>query len=311
MARFLGIYVSSMGSPEKKAELPIPPPSSPAPSKLPTEATRAIPETPIPGKHTFVAAETVVRDFELGDYVVRAVNGVNLSIALYEYVAIIGASGAGKTTLLHMLGGLDKPTTGKIILSFVDITPMEEESLATFRIFNVGIIFQNYNLISALTAIENVMFPMELAGTPREKSEERAKSLLAKVGLEERADHLPFQLSAGEQQRVAIARALANDPPIIIADEPTANLDKKNAQFIAKMFEELRTEGKTVIVATHDENLISQAHQILEMEDGQITKDTRVRIVDYHPPEPPSSEKEDEEEKDLPKKGKLGETSKA
>ncbi len=229
----------------------------------------------------FVSVKAVVKDFDLGDYLIRAIDHLDLEIAEHEYVAIIGASGAGKTSLLHILGGLDKPTKGDVFLSHIDITPMEEETLATFRIFSVGLVFQNYNLISSLTAQENIMFPMQLCGIKHEECEKRALSLLKQIGLEERAEHLPFQLSAGEQQRVAIARALANDPPVIIADEPTANLDQKNAEFIGTLFEQFRKEGKTIILATHDEKLHKYAHRILEMEDGKIIKDTRIKEIDF------------------------------
>jgi putative ABC transport system ATP-binding protein len=228
----------------------------------------------------YVGGKEIVRDFELGDYIIRAVDNVTVEINECEYVALVGASGAGKTSLLHLFGGLDKPTKGQIFLSRVDISPMELESLATFRIFNAGIIFQNYNLISSLTAAENIMFPMQLAGVKHSQCEHRSLELLDLVGLKERADHLPVQLSAGEQQRVAIARALANDPPIILADEPTANLDKKNALFIAELFEKFSKEGKTIIVATHDDRLIGLAHRIIEMEDGKIIADKRVREVE-------------------------------
>jgi putative ABC transport system ATP-binding protein len=243
----------------------------------------------------FVGAKDLVRDFELGEYIIRAVDQVDLMIEESEYVAIIGSSGAGKTTLLHTLGGLDKATKGQVYLSRINITPMSEESLTTFRIFNVGIIFQNYNLISSFTALENIMFPMQLGGTGYTQCEQRGKELLKMIGLADREDHLPAQLSAGEQQRVAIARALANDPPIILADEPTANLDKKNAIFIAEMFEKLRQDGKTVIVATHDDRLIGLAHRIIEMDNGKIVKDTRIRIVE-HPPSPEPMVEEDQEE---------------
>jgi putative ABC transport system ATP-binding protein len=229
----------------------------------------------------FVAAEEITKDFEIGDYIVRAVDNLSLKVDRHEYLAIIGASGAGKTTLLHLFGGLDQTTKGKIILSSIDITPMSEETLTTFRIFNVGLVFQNYNLISSLTALENIEFPMQLCGMEPERYQKRAKELLDQVGLSEREEHLPFQLSAGEQQRIAIARALGNDPPIILADEPTANLDKKNAEFIATLFEDLRQKGKTIIIATHDEKLIKHAHRIVVMEDGKIIEDNRITEIDF------------------------------
>ena len=240
--------------------------------------------TPGINMNPFVSAQAIVKDFDLGDYLIRAIDHLDLEIAEHEYVAIIGTSGAGKTSLLHILGGLDKPTKGSVFLSHIDITPMEEETLATFRIFSVGLVFQNYNLISSLTAQENIMFPMQLCGIKHEECEKRASELLKQIGLEERAEHLPFQLSAGEQQRVAIARALANDPPVIIADEPTANLDKKNAEFIGTLFEKFRKEGKTIILATHDEKLYKHAHRIMEMEDGKIISDKRIQEIDYVEP---------------------------
>ncbi len=232
-------------------------------------------------KNPYIAAQKIVKDFDLDTYLIRAVDNLTLEIAEHEYIAIVGASGAGKTTLLHLLAGLDRSTEGNLFLSYVNINPMDEETLTIFRIFTVGIIFQNYNLISSLTALENIMFPMQLSGMEPLECKLRAEKLLTMIKLEERAEHLPFQLSAGEQQRIAIARALANDPPIILADEPTANLDQKNATFIGELFEKFRQEGKTIILATHDEKLIKFAHRVLEMEDGQIVKDERIEEVAF------------------------------
>jgi len=232
-------------------------------------------------KNPYIAAQKVFKDFDLDTYLIRAVDNLTLEIAEHEYIAIVGASGAGKTTLLHLLAGLDRSTKGNLFLSYVNINPMAEETLTIFRIFTVGVIFQNYNLISSLTALENIMFPMQLSGMEPLECKSRAEKLLAMIKLEERAGHLPFQLSAGEQQRIAIARALANDPPIILADEPTANLDQKNATFIGELFEKFRQEGKTIILATHDEKLIKFAHRVLVMEDGQIIKDERIEDVAF------------------------------
>ena len=229
----------------------------------------------------FVATRDLVKDFEIGNFIVRAVDSISIEISEHEYVAIIGSSGAGKTSLLHILGGLEKSTKGENFISHINVSHMEQEMLATFRIFNVGIVFQNYNLISSLTALENIMFPLQLCQVKYEKCESRAKELLDMIGLSERAEHLPFQLSAGEQQRVAVARALANDPPIIIADEPTANLDRRNAEFIGELFENFRKEGKTIIVATHDEKLIKHAHRILIMEEGKIIEDKRINEISF------------------------------
>ena len=180
-----------------------------------------------------------------------------------------------KQSLLNLLGGLDSLNeNGGVIYSHgVKISDMEEESLATFRLLNSGFIFQNYNLISTLTAEENVMFPMNLSGMRFGESRERAVKLLKKIGLQERREHLPFQLSAGEQQRVAIARALAVDPPVIFADEPTANLDKVTSKFIRDMFKDLKDLKKTIIIATHDDQLIELADKVILFEDAKIVKE--------------------------------------
>ena len=220
-----------------------------------------------------ILANNVVKDYEIGDFIVRAVDDLSLRIKESEFVIVKGPSGAGKTTLLNLIGGLDIPNKGSIYSNGVKITNLQEESLATFRLINSGFIFQNYNLISTLTAEENIMFPMKLAGMSLKEQRERALNLLNKVGLGDRREHLPFQLSAGEQQRVAIARALANDPPIIIADEPTANLDKKTSLFIRDLFSDMKQEGKTIIIATHDDYLIELANRVINFEDGKIVKE--------------------------------------
>lgn len=214
----------------------------------------------------------LTKDYSIGDYVVRAVDNVSIEIKNGEFIVIMGPSGAGKTTLLNLLGGLDSLNeNGGVIYSHgVKISDMEEESLATFRLLNSGFIFQNYNLISTLTAEENVMFPMNLSGMRFNESRERAVKLLKRIGLQERREHLPFQLSAGEQQRVAIARALAVDPPVIFADEPTANLDKVTSKFIRDMFKDLKDLKKTIIIATHDDLLIDLADRVILFEDAKI-----------------------------------------
>jgi len=233
-----------------------------------------------------ISAQHVIKEFELGDWIVRALDDISLEVHEREFLVIKGPSGAGKTTLLNLLGGLETPTKGEIFYNNVKITTMSEESLTIFRCLNVGFIFQNFNLISFLNAIENVMFPMELAGYISSERAVRAQNLLERVNLKERNDHLPFQLSAGEQQRVAIARALANNPPVIIADEPTANLDVKTAEFIGKLFACLKQEGKTIIAATHDEVITSQADRILYMVDGKIIEEKILRDTSQLLPEP-------------------------
>lgn len=217
----------------------------------------------------------LTKDYSIGEYVVRAVDNVSIEIRNGEFIVIMGPSGAGKTTLLNLLGGLDSLNeNGGVIYSHgVKISDMEEESLATFRLLNSGFIFQNYNLISTLTAEENVMFPMNLSGMRFSESRERAVKLLKKIGLQERREHLPFQLSAGEQQRVAIARALAVDPPVIFADEPTANLDKVTSKFIRDIFKDLKGFKKTIIIATHDDQLIELADRVILFEDAKIVNE--------------------------------------
>ena len=217
-----------------------------------------------------ILAKNLTKIYEIGDFIIKAVDDVSLEIKTGKTFVIKGFSGAGKTTLLNLIGGLDSPNQGVIYSNSVKISNMNEESLALFRLMNSGFIFQNYNLISTLTCEENVMFPMNLAGMSLKDQRSRAIKLIEDVGLLERREHLPFQLSAGEQQRVAIARALANDPPIIIADEPSANLDKKTCVFILDLFKMLKNDEKTLIIATHDDNIIELADQSITFEDGKI-----------------------------------------
>jgi len=224
-----------------------------------------------------IICEGLFKDYEIGNFIVRAVDNVSLSIRNGEFLVIKGPSGAGKTTLLNLLGGLDTPNSGIIYSYGVKISDMKEESLTTWRLLNTGFIFQNYNLISTLTAEENVMFPMNLAGVTFKDQRNRAEELLKKMSLSDRREHLPFQLSAGEQQRVAIARALANNPPMILADEPTANLDKKTSQFIRDLFKELKDDINTIIIATHDDYLINLADKILSFDDGKIVNEEIIR----------------------------------
>ena len=231
----------------------------------------------IKANNLIILANALVKDYEIGDFIVRAVDDISLRIKESDFVIIKGPSGAGKTTLLNLIGGLDSPNGGVIYSNGVKISNLQEESLATFRLINVGFIFQNYNLISTLTAEENIMFPMKLAGMNLKEQRERAVRLLKQVGLGDRREHLPFQLSAGEQQRVAISRALANNPELILADEPTANLDKKTSLFIRDLFKTMKKDGKTIIIATHDDFLIELANRIISFEDGKIITEEKVK----------------------------------
>jgi len=223
-------------------------------------------------QNLIIIGKAIVKHYEIGDFIVKAVDNVSINVTNSEFITIKGPSGAGKTTLLNLLGGLDSPNSGIIYNQGVKISDMDQESLALFRLINSGFVFQNYNLISTLTAEENVMFPMNLSGMKFEEQRNRAAKLLKEMRLGERREHLPFQLSAGEQQRVAIARALANDPPVILADEPTANLDKKSSQFIRDLFKELKNSEKTIIIATHDDDLLSLADRVIIFDQGKIVE---------------------------------------
>ncbi|MHA1725688.1 MAG: ABC transporter ATP-binding protein [Promethearchaeota archaeon] len=224
-------------------------------------------------KKDVIIAKNLIKDYEIGEFIIRAIDNISLNIEAGMFVVIKGPSGAGKTTLLHLLSGIERPNQGEIYSFGVKISDMPEESVSTFRLAHHGFVFQNYNLISTLSAEENVIFPMNLSGIPIKKARARAVELLNKVGLSERKEHLPFQLSAGEQQRAAIVRALANDPPLIFADEPTANLDKHSSMKIKDVFQELKEKKKTIILATHDDNLIQLASRIIEIHEGQIKND--------------------------------------
>jgi putative ABC transport system ATP-binding protein len=217
-----------------------------------------------------VATHSLNKAYQVGDAEVEVLKGITLKVARGEFVAICGPSGSGKTTLLNLISGIDKPTSGQMIVLGQDLAVQDEDFLAEFRCRNVGFVFQSYNLVSTLTLAENVAFPMEWLRKPEAEIEKRVTELLETVGLQHRANHFPAQLSGGEQQRVAFARALANNPELILADEPTGNLDTKNVQKITQVLQMLKTNGKTVIVATHDPELIQLADRTMCLEDGRL-----------------------------------------
>jgi putative ABC transport system ATP-binding protein len=217
-----------------------------------------------------VATQALNKTYQLGDTNVEVLKGVTLKVAKGELVALCGPSGSGKTTLLNLISGIDRPTSGRILVLGEDLTVQDEDLLAEFRCDNVGYVFQSYNLVSTLTVAENVAFPMEWIRKPAAEVEARVVELLKTVGLQHRANHFPAQLSGGEQQRVAFARALANDPELVLADEPTGNLDTKNGQKINEMLRQLKTDGKTIIVATHDPKLMELADRTVCLEDGRL-----------------------------------------
>jgi putative ABC transport system ATP-binding protein len=217
-----------------------------------------------------VLASNLCKTYEIGDTKVEALKNINLKVGKGEFSVVGGPSGSGKTTLLNIIGGIDKPTSGEIIVFGSNLGAGDEDFLASFRCQKVGFVFQSYNLVSTLTVAENVAFPMEWAQKPENDIKNRVEELLEIVGLRHRADHFPFQLSGGEQQRVAFARALANDPPLLLVDEPTGNLDTKTSLRVVQILRSLKDEGKTAIVATHDERIVQLADQKLYLKDGEL-----------------------------------------
>ncbi|MFP3860444.1 MAG: ABC transporter ATP-binding protein [Bacteroidales bacterium] len=205
---------------------------------------------------------------------VHAVNGINLEFQKGEFAAIVGPSGSGKTTLLNMIGGLDQPTSGEIIINHTNIKDLKPSQLIDFRLYNIGFVFQAYNLIPVLTAQENVEFIMHLQGKSKKEREERAKELLNAVGLGDRLNSRPSKLSGGQQQRVAVARALASKPKFVLADEPTANLDSKSTENLLDIMDNLnREEQITFIFSTHDSRVVKKARRVVTIEDGKVKTD--------------------------------------
>ncbi len=217
--------------------------------------------------------ENVWKTYKMGEVEVNALRGVSLTVNQGDFVAITGASGSGKSTMMNLVGCLDLPTKGFIFLDGNDIAEMSESDLAQIRGRKIGFIFQQFNLIPTLTAIENVMLPLEFQDAPTEIAKKKATDILNKVGLGDRTWHLPSQLSGGEQQRVAIARSLANNPDVVLADEPTGNLDSISGANVIELLETLwKKEGKTIIMVTHDLKIASHAKRIVQLKDGQIIK---------------------------------------
>lgn len=220
--------------------------------------------------------EALYKTYQQGDVLVRALDGVNISIDKGDFVAIVGPSGSGKSTLMHMLGGVDRPSSGRVIIAGRDITQLNEDNLAIFRRRQVGLIYQFYNLIPILNVEENIKLPLLLDG--QKVDEEHFIELIHYLGLEDRLQHLPSQLSGGQQQRVSIGRALIYHPALILADEPTGNLDQENSAEIVRLLKESNEKlQQTVIVITHDQRIAMQSKRILTMSDGKIVRDERVR----------------------------------
>lgn len=221
----------------------------------------------------------VTKIIDTGTHRVEILRGIDFEIDRGEFVAIMGASGSGKSTLLGLLAGLDSPSEGSIRIDGEEITGLKEDALASLRNNKIGFVFQSYQLIPTLTAEENVLLPAELAGEVSRQAEERARNLLDIVGLAERRDHYPVQLSGGEQQRVALARAFMRKPPLLLADEPTGNLDSTNGRHVLSLLKSLNSqEGATLVLVTHDRELASHATRIITLKDGLVTADERVPV---------------------------------
>jgi len=222
-----------------------------------------------------VRVEQLTKIYEVGDQRVLALDHIDLTLMPSEFVAVMGPSGSGKSTLMHLVGLLDRPTSGRYFLEGRDVAALSSDDQADVRSRRLGFVFQSYNLLPRTTAVENVELPMIYAGVPESERRKRALEALAAVNLSHVVDHLPNQLSGGQQQRVAIARALVNDPAVVLADEPTGNLDSQTSEEIMALFEELNRAGRTIIMVTHDEEVAAHAKRIIRVRDGLIVADER------------------------------------
>lgn len=220
-----------------------------------------------------ITLRDITRDFPLGTEIVKVLKGISLSVKRGQYVALMGPSGSGKSTLMNLLGCLDTPTSGEYILNGHDVSSLEDSELAEIRNKEIGFVFQTFNLLPRITALQNVALPMIYAGVGLSERMRRAEEALVSVGLANRMEHRPNQLSGGQRQRVAIARALVNHPSIILADEPTGNLDSKTSIEIMQLFQKIYEQGNTIIIVTHEEDIAEHAHRIIRLRDGQIYAD--------------------------------------
>lgn len=224
-------------------------------------------------EHYLINITNIKKYYQVGSVVVQALKGVDLTIKRNEYVAIMGPSGSGKSTLMNILGCLDTPTDGTYILNGTDVSKLSDDRLAEIRNKEIGFVFQTFNLLPRYTALDNVMLPLIYAGIPKHERIEMAKLALKNVGLDDRMEHKPNELSGGQRQRVAVARALVNSPSIILADEPTGNLDSKTSIDIMNLFEDIYEQGNTIIVVTHEEDIARHARRIVRLRDGHIESD--------------------------------------
>ncbi|MES1193326.1 MAG: ABC transporter ATP-binding protein [Solirubrobacterales bacterium] len=232
-----------------------------------------------PGHRPVIAIEDVRRTYQLtDDLAVHALDGVSLQIQAGEHVAIMGSSGSGKSTLMNMIGCLDLPTSGRYLLDGVDVRDMDEDEQSDLRNRKIGFVFQAFNLVPRTSALANVELPLSYAGLPRAERRARALAALNAVGMGARVDHLPSELSGGQQQRVAVARAIVTNPSLILADEPTGNLDSRSTADVLTIFERLNAEGRTVVLITHEDDVARRAQRIIRLADGRVVSDDRINV---------------------------------
>ena len=227
------------------------------------------------GEQPLIQARALRKTYHVGDQVVHALDGLDLDIGTNEYVALMGPSGSGKSTLMNMLGCLDSPTSGTYALNGQDVSRLEDDALADIRNREIGFVFQTFNLLPRYTALENVALPMVYAGYSKAERISRAQEVLHQVGLGDRMDHRPNELSGGQRQRVAVGRALVMRPSIILADEPTGNLDSATSEEVMELFGDIQKAGNTVILVTHEEDIAAYAHRVVRLRDGRVESDVR------------------------------------
>ncbi len=228
----------------------------------------------VKGKTPVIGIKDIRKNFYLGKQKLEVLKGIDLSVYKEEYVALMGPSGSGKSTLMNVLGCLDSPSSGNYYFTGKDVSKLKDKELAKIRNIEIGFVFQTFNLLPRLTALDNVALPLVYAGISKKERQERAAEVLTKVGLADRMDHLPNQLSGGQRQRVAVARALINNPSIILADEPTGNLDSKTSEEIMKLFKVINDAGNTVIIVTHEDDIAAYTKRVIRLRDGVLETDT-------------------------------------
>ena len=239
------------------------------------------PLSPIPdtADRDVIELRRIAKTYQMGDYTVHALRGVDLSVKRGDFVAIMGASGSGKSTLMNIIGCLDVPSSGRFFLDGVDVAKLDEDQLAMGRNRKIGFIFQSFNLIPRTSALDNVELPLTYAGVKTKERRDRALAALAVVGMSDRSHHLPNELSGGQQQRVAVARAIATNPALLLADEPTGNLDSKSTAEVLDVFDDMNTQGRTVVMITHEDDVAARAKRVIRLIDGEIVEDRRQRGI--------------------------------